>query len=566
MNNIEIDYDVKRGRFILKGPQWTVGRMRAIPNRRWGSSTKTWSAPGIRVNVEHIKENFKDAILTKSAAKYISEYAPKKPVTANFPAWYKFKTDPYKHQIEALHKTYGLRAAALFMDMRTGKTKVEIDKHCAMRMEGMVDRVLLVCPLSIRKNWVREIATHAPFEIDTHLLDTSKPKLFEEWNTTRHDFKWLVVGVESLATGSAIDYARDFLTLSTKSSCLIDESSKIKNHGANRTKACISLGRMAEFRTIMTGTPIANGPLDLYAQFEFLDPDIIGVGDYYSFRNRYAVMGGYEDREVVGYQNMDELVEIISPFVFQARQKDVLDIPDKVRIIRTVVMSKEQQRLYKEMKKTKSVKTGDMQLVVQNTLEHMLRMQQITSGVVAYENQNRKSDKDPKFIYETIPGTNPKIAELISITEEYDGPTIVWCVYRAEIAAVVAALREKYGNDQVVEIHGDVSEEDRDINVNEKFQGLKSRFIVGNAATGGMGLTMNKAMNEVYMSNTYSMADRLQSEERATGLNKPKGVTVIDIIADKTVDEIVFTALQEKIDVSEFVRNNIDKVNAILYN
>ena len=106
----------------------------------------------------------------------------------------------------------------------------------------------------------------------------------------------------------------------------------------------------------------------------------------------------------------------------------------------------------------------------------------------------------------------------------------------------------------------------RDINVNELFQGSKVRFIVGNAATGGMGLTMNKAMVEIYYSNSFNFIDRQQSEERATGLNKPKGVVIVDLITEGTVDEVIYEALVEKKDVSEFVRSSIDRVRAEYFN
>lgn len=563
--NINVDYDQKKGRFIITSPPWMVDMMRSIPNRRWDGRSKAWTAPGIRANVEHIKSKFKTANYTDAAAKYLAEYQPTKPSTLKFPTWYEFKTNPYDHQLDALHKTYGLRTSGLFMDMRTGKTKVVIDLHSAMRMEDKLDRVLLICPLSLRKNWVREIAIHAPIDIDAHLLDTSKPKKFQEWLTTPHEFKWLIVGVESLAVGSAIQYTEKFLLTSNRSSCVIDESSKIKNPAANRSKNCVKLGRMAEYRTIMTGTPIANGPLDLYMQFEFLDPDIIGVGDFYSFRNRYAVMGGYESREVIGYQNLDELIEIVTPFVFQVRQADVLDIPEKIRIIRTVQMSTEQEKIYKQMKKNKALITPDKRMVVKNTLEHMLRLQEIAGGSVSYENQT----DDPNVASvrkERIAGKNPKIEELLQVTREYEGQTIVWCNFKSEIYWAVEALKTEYGDDQVVEIHGDVSEEMRDINVNELFQGSKVRFIVGNAATGGMGLTMNKAMVEIYYSNSFNFIDRQQSEERATGLNKPKGVVIVDLITESTVDEVIYEALVEKKDVSEFVRSSIDRVRAEYFN
>ena len=315
----------------------------------------------------------------------------------------------------------------------------------------------------------------------------------------------------------------------------------------------------------MTGTPIAKGPMDFYAQFEFLDPDIIGVGDYYSFRNRYAVMGGYEMKEIIGYQNMDELIEVISPFVYQVRQDEVLDIPAKVPVLRTVKMSKEQTELYKQMKKHKGLAVGEDKIVVANALGHMLRMHEITSGIVSYDNPARITDKDPKYIHKIIPGPNPKILELLEVMREYEGPTIVWCAHTLEIQMVCAALRKEYGDDQIVEIHGAISEEERDINVNVKFQGGKVRAIVGNAATGGMGVTMSIATTIIYMSNTRNFIDREQSLERGTGEGKAKGVIVVDIVAENTVDEIYLEALNDRKDLSEYIRGSIDEIKKRIF-
>lgn len=307
--------------------------------------------------------------------------------------------------------------------------------------------------------------------------------------------------------------------------------------------------------------------MDLFAQFEFLDPDIIGMGDYYSFRGQYAIMGGFQEKQIIGYQNLEELMEIIEPFVFQVRKDEVFpDAPPKIYIRREVKMNKEQERLYKSMKKDKMVQTGNKELLVQNTLERMLRLQEITGGIVSYAiPEEEQVAKGPKFYREYIPGGNPKLEEVLDVTEEYDGPTIVWCAYKEEIFLVAKALREKYGEDQVVELHGDIDEDTRDINVNVLFQGRKARFLVGNAATGGMGLTMSVAEIEIYFSNTFNYIDREQSEERAFGPDKKNGTIIVDIVAERTVDEHIVGALERKQDLAEYVRGTIDDLKDRLY-
>jgi SNF2 family DNA or RNA helicase len=574
---VKIHYDKVKGRFLIMCPFFLNNLAKEIPNRRWETKNKYWTAPAIRSNVEYINQHFTQAktdyteearaMIDNSLKKYRQAKALAVDTAPKFPAWYDFKTEPRKKQMEALNKIYGNKATALFMDMRTGKTKVVIDMACAMRMQGFADKLIVVCPLSIRKNWIREFKIHAPFEIDALLLDTSKQKKFDEWLFTKHDFKCLLVGVESLAAGSAFRFAERFLMSSTKAVMVVDESSKIKNHSAIRSQNCVKLGKLAETRIAMTGTPIANGPMDIFMQFEFLDPSIIGLGDFYSFRNRYAVLGGFENKQIIGYNNLDELMEIIEPFVFQVRKDEVFpDAPPKIYLRREVKLNKEQRRLYDQMRKKKMVETDSKFLIVQNTLEKMLRLQEITGGIISYAiAEEDRVANGPKYYREYIEGSNPKLDELLACTEEYHGPTIIWCAYKEEIYLVARTLRLRYGDDQVVELHGDVTEDQRDINVNVMFQGRKARFLVGNAATGGMGLTMSTAEIEIYFSNTFNYIDREQSEERAFGPDKKNGTIIIDIVAEDTVDEHITEALTQKKDISEYVRSNIDTLKDKLY-
>jgi SNF2 family DNA or RNA helicase len=450
------------------------------------------------------------------------------------------------------------------MDMGTGKTKTALDLYSAYYINGDVDRVLIVTKFSTRRNWEREIGIHCPVECDVRILDTARAKDFKRWNTESDDrLKVLIVGTESLAAGGAVNYAEAFVGVSTRVGMVVDEAHMIKNHGATRSKNCVHLGNAALYKLIMTGTPVANGPMDVFMQFEFLDSNIIGLGDFYSFRNRYAIMGGYEDRQVVGYQNMAELVELISPFVFQVRKSDVLtELPPKVFQVREVEMTDEQRRLYKEIaKRDKAVsEAGDRAVTVKSVLERMLRLQEIAGGVITYE-RNPDLYNPHKFEHNRIPGKNPKVEELLNITEETECSTIVWCRFVEEIRMVSEALRGKYGRDSVVEIFGEIDEATRDHNVTNLFQTKKARFLVGNAATGGVGLNMTAAELVVYFSNSFSFTDREQSEDRAHRIGQTRSVTYIDLVAEGTVDSVVVEALRSKKNVSEFVRTSIDSAN-----
>lgn len=567
---INIDFNPKSGRFVMSSPPWLVNVIRDLPNRRWDSNKQVWLAPAIRANAEVMKlPKFASIAVYTDSAKEAFDNASKPKVAkrdGSFPAWYKFKTEPWSHQTNALNKLYGLKSFALWADMRTGKSKITIDMATAYHMEGRLDIVVMVCPMSIRRNWEDELLNiHCPIPVSVHVLDSSKPKAFDNWLHDGEKFKWLIVAVESLAAGNAKMYVEKFLLTSTKAAMFVDESSKIKNHQANRSRECVRLGKMAEIKGTLTGTPIAKGPMDIYMQFEFMDPDILGMGDFYSFRNRYAVMGGYDNKEIIGYQNVEELMEIISPFVYQVRSDDAgIKLPPKTKTIRRVKMNPEQSRLYKSIQKLKMASDGDRMVTVQNALEKATRLQQIAGGSISYENPDATGQTD-KYIVELIPGINPKIAEIESIADEIDGSMIIWCVYDTEISSVSAALRKKYGDDAVVEIHGKIEEDERHINVKHKFQGGHARFIVGNAATGGMGLTMSIADTVIYYSNSFNFIDREQSEERPRHASRSeRPVLYIDLICEDTVDEIVMKSLSEKKSLSEYVRDSVGEIHVHL--
>jgi SNF2 family DNA or RNA helicase len=559
-----IEFDKKTSRYVITIPPWLVDKVRAVPNRRWDPRRRVWTAPALRANSEFLLSNFDSSAFTADALKAAKEIVDRSRshTVAAFPPVYSFKTTPRAYQLQALQNAWGKHAFAFYMDMGTGKTKTALDLFGAYYLDQKVDRLLVVTKFSTRRNWAREVGIHLPFDADVMILDTSKGKAFDDWNLNSDMLKILIVGTESLAAGSAMAYASKFVSVSTRVGMIVDEAHMIKNHAAVRSNNCMKLGNSAAYKVIMTGTPVANGPMDVFMQFEFLDRNIIGIGDFYSFRNRYAIMGGFEGKQIVGYQNLGELIELVSPYVYQVRKSEVLtELPPKVYEVREVSMTDEQKRLYRELAKKNKAVTGDRGIMVKTVLERMLRLQEVTGGVITYERNPDMFDPS-KYEHCRISGKNPKIEELLSIVEENPVSTIVWCRFLEEIRMVSEALRSVYGAQSVVEIHGGVSEADRDHNVHHTFQSGKAQFLVGNAATGGVGLNMTRAELVVYFSNSFSFTDREQSEDRAHRIGQTKSVTYIDLICEGTVDVSVVQALREKKDVSEFVRSNIDSTNA----
>jgi len=542
---IQLHVDAK-GKLRIRCPSHMAGLVRSIPGVQWNSKDRDWRVANTRIVRKEVMTRLVPLGLQMAPeveAIVSAPVAAKKEKPGGLPAGFLFRTQPYDHQRKASSFVYNNRYSALFMEQGTGKTKSAIDALAA----GGHRFILVVCPVIVRRTWKEQVAEHAPLDWDCLVLDDSGKRKFDQWLNFPSAVKVLVVGVESLSAGNAKMFAERFVNLGP-SVMVVDEAHKIKTHSSARTKECIRIGRNCEKRIIMTGTPTSNSLMDLYAQFEFLDPDIIGCGDYWSFQSRYAVMGGYEQREVVGYNNTDELLDSIAPYVFKVTKEECLDLPPKLYKRVYTEMNPKQKVVYNDLKKTWSAIGGVFS--VKSAVELSLRLHQVSGGFI-------KGDSDPVFL-----GTDavsfPKVAALIEICEQSSGPVIVWCAYRAEVDMVVRSLRAAFPQDKVVEIHGGVSDGDRQ-KAREGIQSGGARFLVGTASAGGVGITLTASNTMVYYSNSFNYVDRSQSEDRIHRIGQTLPCTIYDIINSGSTDELVMAALGDKKDVSVWLSENLDK-------
>jgi SNF2 family DNA or RNA helicase len=557
-----IDFDKATSRFIIATPMWMADKTRGIPNRRWNNNKRIWTAPAIRMNASYLREHFpynkvqwsEEAKRAAEEALRPVEDAPRDP----FPASYIFKTRPRPKQMEALNRSWGVNVFAFFKCPGSGKTKTSIDLHSARYLAGQIDAVVVVCPFSVKQNWVEQIQIHSPVPTTIATLDLDKGAgvEFEEGK-----LRWLIVGIESLQSSvRAFESLKDF-TLAHRGAMVVDESSRIKNPDAVRAQRCADIGKRCKYRSIMTGTEITQGILDLYMQFEFLDPQIIGIGDWYSFRNRYAIMGGFRDehgraKEIVGYQNVDELMEIIRPFTIVVTKEEALpELPPKTFTTRVVRMNEEQRRMYKELKTDLLTEIAGKEIEPKNVLEQCLRLQEVSCGFYSIPEEDPISGKMTYRKY-PVPGKDPKIAALMEFLEETPGKVIIWSRFRFQIAAIADALRKGYGPDSVVEFHGGIDEGARKV-ARRRFQDKNDpvRFFVGNQTTGGIGIDLFAASVMVYMCNTFSLEDRIQSEDRMHRIGQDaQKMLYVDVVAEGTIDRMVLTSLSQKLDLATFVK------------
>jgi len=465
---------------------------------------------------------------------------------------YKFKTKPYKHQLDALETSWNKEVYAYFMEMGTGKTKVLIDNMSMLYDNGKIDGALIIAPKGVVGTWYKQ-------EIPTHLVNHVENKaILWQSNFTKEyskklgtlfksdsDLHILIMNVEALSTTKGVDFASKFLS-SHNTLMAIDESTTIKNPKAKRTKNILRLSKLAKYRRIMTGSPVTKNPLDLYSQCEFLDPYCLDFASYYAFRNRYAEMKtanfyGRSVQIVARFRHLDELAEKLKPFSFRVLKEECLDLPEKTFMKRVIELSKEQKELYAQMKKMALAMLNGKVVTTKTALTQIMRLHQITCGHFTADDGSMQDIK------------NNRLDELMNVLDEIEGKVVIWAHYQYDVKKIIKEIQKVHGPGSVVDYYGMTPKEIRQNNI-EKFQNDDAvKYFVGTPATGGYGITLTAASNMIYYSNGYDLEKRLQSQDRIHRIGQKKPVTYIDLIAEDTVDNKIVKALRKKINIASEV-------------
>ena len=469
---------------------------------------------------------------------------------------YKYKTKPYQHQHDVLMLSWDKESWAYFMEMGTGKSKVCIDNAAMLRECDEIDTFIVVAPKGVYRNWANlEIPAHMPDRIREGSLMAiwrpTPPRALKQdllsFMEPSKNFRILVMNIEALSTVKGQKFLVGVLKAS-RALLAIDESTAIKSPKASRTKALIKISELAKYKRILTGFPVTQSPMDLWAQCRFLDKTFLGdCGDnYFQYQYRYAVMkkqsvGTHSFNRVVGYRNLEELSGFLKNFSSRVMKEECLDLPAKIYTQRSVTLSGDQVRIYDELKKYALAHIEDEEfMTANNVMTQLLRMQQVLSGHAKIDDGDVIDIKDNR------------LNELMDCLEEVEGKVIIWSRFRYDVKRITEALSKKYGPRSTVNYFGDTSDEARSTAI-ENFQEGDARFFVGNPQTGGYGITLTAAQTVIYFANSFDLAIRMQSEDRAHRIGQTEHVNYIDLISEGTIDEQIVKALRNKMDIASVV-------------
>ena len=454
-----------------------------------------------------------------------------------------FHSKPWKHQLDALQDSIKEKNYALFFEVGTGKTLTSIlIARSKMAMEGRKLKVLVMCPLIVIDNWVKEWKKFSRLKAEG--LVGSGAKVRNAITNSKADV--LIINYDKIIQQGV----QQFLIDRSSDIIIFDEIHKLKQHDSKRSKAAFAIAKTARYRIGLTGTPILNSPMDLFSQFRCLDLGQSFGDNFYSFRIKYfrdknAGMphGKHFPEWVPRIGAAQAITKQVAGFSAHVKKLDCLDLPPLVRETISVELSTQQRHVYDEVKKDfVSYMDDGTAVVARIALTKLQKLLQITTGFVCVESTttNKKSVKVfPK---------NPKaeaLRELLEMTIP-SGKVIVWCAFKqnyVEVAAVCKKLKLPY-----VEVHGAISEKVKFKAVEAFNNDADTKVFIGHPGSGGIGINLVVAPTSIFYSRSFSLEHDLQAEARnhRGGSEIHERVTRFDLVAKDTVDEFVLKKLAAK--------------------
>lgn len=465
------------------------------------------------------------------------------------------RMSPYDHQEKVYQISKEMPYYGLFWEMGTCKTKPIIDTATHLFMNGELDGLIVISDNGCYRNWpIKEIPKHLPLQVPSRQATWSSGMTRQE----RADFERLMVAqddcldiiyvnVEAFsgekATAAVSQFVRNHYCM-----MVVDESTSIKNIKSERFKNIFAIGQMCDYRRIMTGTPITQSPLDLFAQCEFLKPGLLGYRSFVAFKSDFAIVkqvpsGRWHYDMILGYRNLEILYKLIQPFTSRLTKEECLDLPEKVYETIQVEQTPQQEEAYRNLKNLSLVQFQQGLLSSTTAIATILKLHQINCGHVKID--------DHTVI--DIPSNRAKV-----LIEQLDKllplKVVIWCRFQRDIQLISAAIKEHYEKEKwySVDYYGETTERDRDLHLYQFQNDPNCKWFVGTAATGGKGIDglQNVCNYEIYYSNSYDQEDRAQSEDRLHRNGQKNNVTIIDLEVPNTVDTKIVESLKRKEDLA----------------
>lgn len=463
-----------------------------------------------------------------------------------------FKIPLWKHQKEASDIAKSRDYYAFLFEVGTGKTCAAIT---TLRYKYAENKrllpTLILCPIIVMENWKREILANSkikPLQIITPQGPGKKrARIISE--QTEDPNKIVIINYESLLIEPVYEEIKRW----GPEVLVCDESHYLKEMRSKRTKKAIFIADRCRYRYIMTGTPVLNTPMDLFAQFRVMDGGEAFGKSYTVFRAEY-----FYDRNVhmppmkyfpdwkIKKDSINQFNQILNSSGMIVKKADCLDLPPLIKKPIYVELSKEQKRVYEELKKDLITFLNDKACTAPLAITKSLRLQQIVSGFVMGEDMEGKSE-----VIDLKENPRAKVLEKLLVEYSEHHKLIIWAVFKNNyktIREVCDKLKIPF-----VEVHGEIKTKDKFKNVDTFNQDPKCRVLIGHPNSGGVGINLVASSISIFYSRNFSLGQDIQAEARnyRGGSEIHESILRIDLIAKDTIDEVIQKALASKQAISD---------------
>jgi len=436
----------------------------------------------------------------------------------------KDEVEYYKHQTEGIRKLARLKSFILGDDMGLGKSLQALTIFAIDVVQSRGDTALVVCPLSLKDNWLDEVEKYTGAIAAMKLHGTPKKRV-EQLETFRdiQGPKILVVNYQQVVSHI------DFLNSLRFHVAIFDEAHTMKNPKAKLTKACLNLHSTRSM--MLTGTPLLNRVNELWSLLYRIDPK--RFKSYWNFTHRFCVFGGFGGHEIIGTKNEAELKHVLAEVMVRRLKKDVLDLPEVQIIERKVRLLPEQRKLYDqaESEMMLELEGGDIS-ELENALTKMLRLKQICGTTLPFTGEDHSAKLDMAVEENT---------ELVDAGNH----VVIFTQFRDVQRACVNRLKEN--GVTCYSITGDTPPYSRSETV-KQWASDKPSALVCMLQVAGVGLNMTKAKHCTLLDKLYVPGLNQQAIDRLhrIGASTTQSIQVFDYYCIGTVESRVNQILRVK--------------------
>ena len=427
-------------------------------------------------------------------------------------------------------------AAGLFDEQGLGKSKQLIDAIVQDIAAGVLDGALIVCPNILKGTWAEEIEKFCDLRYAVFGSGRkARRDTFRSLRAALYVINYEAVFAEVVSLRALLRFKRIALVL--------DESHRIKSPDARVTRAVLSLRKEAAKRYIMSGTPVANTPEDIWSQIFFLDGGELLGDSFDKFCARYRSPSG-------GYRHVEELRAHLQGIGLRREKEGTVSLPRKSVSRVPVHLAPRQREMYERLREelhlwVKTLSGDEVVTQAENILTRLIRLAQIASNPGLIDAGYRETPAKFILLDDLLEAYMPKAQKVI-----------VWTSFVPNIGTLLV----RYAHFHPVGLHGEMTNQARSAAVKAFRTDSSVRLLVANPAAAREGLTLTESSCAIYLDRTFNLVDFLQSQDRIHRLSQTRDCDIVLLLAQHTIDEFIDFALAQKHRLARYTQNDTDDI------